>query len=170
MSLLSKRHLAVGLMAVAMTFGGALVPPAMALTEDEVGTVTRLLGELEPEFGRIAYDETVAEEWFERDQENEGRIAKAGFTRESWKEALDATFMGYLASIPDSEFDQQMASIEARLESSATMNEEQKSAMREIMNEQFAEIRALREQGSDYIDTVRPYADHLNAVFGDPVN
>ncbi|WP_269930672.1 hypothetical protein [Aminobacter sp. HY435] len=170
MSLLSKRHLAAALTAAAMLFGGAMVPPAMALTEDEVGTVTRILGELEPEFGKIAYDETVADEWFEQDQENEGRIAKAGFTRESWKEALDATFMGYLATIPESQFEAEMTKIEARLETSSTMNAEQKTAMREIMNEQFAEIRALRESGRDYVDTVRPYADHLHAVFGDPVN
>lgn len=169
MTFFSRRRLAA-LTAAVLMFGGATMPPAMALTADEVGAVTRLLGELEPEFGKIAYDETVAEEWFEQDQDNEGRIAKAGFTRESWKEALDATFMGYLATIPQSEFDAEMARIETRLETSTTMNAEQKSAMREIMNEQFASIRALRDGGADYVDTVRPYSDHLHAVFGDPIN
>lgn len=165
-----RRRLAVGLTMAAMIFGGALVPPAMALTEDEVGTVTRLLGELEPELGKIAYDETTADEWFEKDADLDGRIAKAGFSRDDWKAAFDATYMGYLAMIPDSEITLKMAEIEARLEASATMNAGQKAAMREIMDEQFGKIRALRTEGADYIDTVRPYADHLHAVFGDAVN
>lgn len=167
MTVAARCRLAAGLFAAVLGFC-ALVSPAAALTEEEAGKVTRLLGELQPELGGLAYDEEAADDWFDRDQESEGRIEKAGFSREGWKEALDATFRGYLATIPEAEFEDRFANIEARLEASSTLTAEQKAAMREMFEEERAKTRALRAEGRQYLDIIRPHADLLDAALGEP--
>lgn len=159
-------RLAGGLLAASLALG-TLVSPAHALTADEAGEVVRLLGELEPQLGRLAYYDEAADQWFDDDAELEGRIAAAGFSRESWREALDATFRGYLATIPEAEVEARFAELEAKLEASSSLSSAQKDEMRSFVAAKIAETRALRQEGGQYLDIVRPYADELNALLGD---
>ncbi|WP_395450471.1 hypothetical protein ACHMW7_12090 [Aminobacter sp. UC22_36] len=165
MSFFLNRHLAGGLLAASLALG-ALVLPARALTVDEVGKVVQLLGELEPELGRLAYDDEEADQWFDDDAGLEGRIAKAGFDRESWKEALGATFRGYLATIAAERFEATFSGLTEKVETS-DLNAEQKAEMRSFVATKIAETRAMRAEGERYVDAVQPYATRLNELLGD---
>ena len=165
MSFFLKRHLAGGLLAASLALG-ALVLPARALTVDEVAKVVQLLGELEPELGRLAYDDEEADQWFDDDAGGEGRIAKAGFDRESWKQALDATFRGYLATISAERFEATYSGMTEKLETS-DLNDQQKAEMRSFIETKIAETRALRAEGARYVDAVQPYAARLNELLAD---
>jgi hypothetical protein len=165
MSAVLKRHIASRLLAASLALG-ALVLPARALTVDEVGKVVQLLGELEPELGRLAYDDEEADRWFDDDANGEGRITKAGFDRESWKQALDATFRGYLATISAERFEATYSGMTERLETS-DLNDEQKAEMRSFIETKIAETRALRAEGARYVDPVQPYAARLNELLAD---
>ncbi len=165
MSFALGRHLAAGLLSTSLALG-AFVLPARALTVEEAGKVVKLLGELEPELGRLAYDEEEADQWFDDDAGLEGRIAKAGFTRESWKEALDATFRGYLASIAAERFEATFSGLVEKVDAS-DLNAEQKAEMRNFVEEKIAETKALRAEGAQYVDAVQPYAAQLNELLGD---
>ncbi|AWC22905.1 hypothetical protein CO731_02373 [Aminobacter sp. MSH1] len=162
---LLKRHLAGSLLAASLALG-AFVLPARALTFDEVGKVVQLLTELEPELGRLAYDEEEADQWFDDDAGLEGRIAKAGFSRETWKQALDATFRGYLATIATERFEATFSGLTERVDAS-DLNDEQKAEMRSFVETKIAETRALRAEGKKYVDAVQPYAVRLNELLGD---
>jgi hypothetical protein len=140
--------------------------PAGSLTVDEAQKVTALLVELSPDLGAFAYDEEEADRWFDEDAATEGRIAAAGFTRESWKEAVDATFRGYLATIPADVFAKRLAEPMERLESSTGVSDDQKAEIRAWAEEQIAETQALRDEGDAYVDTVRSLAAALDAVLG----
>ncbi|MDR7219614.1 hypothetical protein [Aminobacter aminovorans] len=165
MSATLRRRIAGGLLAASLALG-ALVLPARALTLEEAGKVVQLLGELEPELGRLAYDEEEADQWFDDDAGLEGRITKAGFTRESWKEALGATFRGYLATIAAERFEATFSGLTEKVEAS-DLNAEQKAEMRSFVEEKIAETRALRAEGEQYFDVVQPYAVRLNELLGD---
>ncbi|MBT1156603.1 hypothetical protein J1C56_13460 [Aminobacter anthyllidis] len=165
MSFSLGRHLAAGLLSTSLALG-AFVLPARALTVEEAGKVVRLLGELEPELGRLAYDEEEADQWFDDDAGLEGRIAKAGFTRESWKEALGATFRGYLASIATERFEATFSGLVEKVDAS-DLNAEQKAEMRSFVVEKIAETRALRAEGAQHLGAVQPYAARLNELLGD---
>jgi hypothetical protein len=165
MSATLRRRIAGGLLAASLALG-ALVLPARALTLEEAGKVVQLLGELEPELGRLAYDEEEADSWFDDDAGLEGRITKAGFTRESWKEALGATFRGYLATIAAERFEATFSGLTEKVDAS-DLNAEQKAEMRSFVEEKIAETRALRAEGEQYLDVVQPYAVRLNELLGD---
>ena len=165
MSSFLKRTLVGGLLAASLALG-TFVLPARALTMDEVGKVVQLLGELEPDLGRLAYDDEEADQWFDDDADLDGRIAKAGFTRESWKEALDATFRGYLATIPTERLETAFSGLTERLETS-DLNAEQKAEMRSFVETKIAETRALRAEGRQYVDVVRPFAARLGELLAD---
>ena len=140
--------------------------PADSLTVDEAQKVTALLVTLSPDFGPFAYDEEEADRWFDEDAAADGKIAAAGFSRESWKEALDATFRGYLATIPADVFAEQLAAPMKRLESSPDVSEEQKAEIRAWAEEQIAETQLLRAEGDAHVETVRSLAAVLDAVLG----
>jgi hypothetical protein len=165
MSAAHRRRIAGGLLAASLALA-ALVLPARALTLEEAGKVVQLLGELEPELGRLAYDEDEADRWFDDDAGLEGRITKAGFTRESWNEALGATFRGYLATIASERFEATFSGLTEKVDAS-DLNAEQKAEMRSFVEEKIAETRALRTQGAQYVDAVQPYAARLNELLGD---
>lgn len=165
MSAALRRRIAAGLLAASLALG-ALVLPAGALSLEEAGKVVQLLGELEPELGRLAYDDEEADRWFDDDAGLEGRIAKAGFTRESWNEALGATFRGYLATIASERFEATFSGLTEKVDAS-DLNAEQKAEMRSFVEEKIAETRALRAEGAQYVDIVQPYAAKLNELLGD---
>ncbi|MBB6464165.1 hypothetical protein HNQ96_000012 [Aminobacter lissarensis] len=165
MSAILKRHIAGGLLAASLALG-ALVLPARALTVEEAGKVVQLLVELEPELGRLAYDEEEADQWFDDDAGLEGRIAKAGFDRESWKQALGATFRGYLATIAAERFEATFSGLTEKVDAS-DLNADQKAEMRSFVETKVAETRALRAEGARYVNAVQPYAARLNELLGD---
>ncbi len=160
---LLRQSLAVAIAGIGLALG--LTFPANSLTADEAGTVSTLLAELSSELGDIAYDEEEADRIFDEDEASEGRIAAAGFSRESWREALDATFRGYLATIPADEFAELLALPMARLEQAVGFSEEQKAEVRAWAAEKLAELEAMRAEGKDHADVVMPHAAELDALF-----
>src|SRR5262249_48143553 len=89
--------------------------PAFALSPGGAKKVVELVEKLEPEHGKIAYDEEEADQWFEDDSAGAGLIGKAGFSREGWKAAFDAVLQGYIALVPQGEIDAKLGAIKARL-------------------------------------------------------
>ena len=142
-----------------------LTLPAKGLTLDETGRVTALLVELAPDFGPYAYDEEEADRLFDEDAAWEGRIAAAGFSRDSWREALHATFRGYLATIPADEFAKRLSAPITRLEQAPGFSDEQKAEVRAWANEELAKLEAMREEGKSHADAVMPHAEELDALF-----
>jgi hypothetical protein len=138
------------------------VLPASALSAGEAQKVVELVEKLEPDHGKIAYDEEEADQWFEDD--SAGLIEKAGFSRQSWKEAFDALMQGYLALVPQSEVDAKLAEIKTRIESAADISAEQKAAVQALFDEQVAAIRTYRENGQKHMDVVRPLAARLKPL------
>lgn len=163
------RHLAAGLLAASLALG-ALVSPANALTGDEAGEVSRLLNALYPSAGSFAFDEEEADEWYDRDQEQDRLIEKAGFDRDSWRRVLGETFRGYLALMPGDAFTGRFKQINDRLRANTTLTPEQKQEMQAMVDEQWSEITTLREQGKEFADAVRPHADLLHVVMGEDVS
>lgn len=143
-----------------------LTLPAESLTVGEAERVAALLVDLTPELSPFAYDEEEADRWFDEDATADGRIAAAGFTRESWKKALGETFRGYLATIPGDVFARRLAGPMERLENTPAASEEQKAEIRIWAQEQIAETQRLRAEGDAYVETIRSIADTLDAVFG----
>jgi hypothetical protein len=135
------------------------VLPAVALSPAEAEKVIVLVEQLEPEHGQIAYDEDEADQWFEGD--TEGRIEKAGFTRESWKAAFDATLQGYLALLPQSEIDAKLGAVKASLDGASGLSADQKAAVQALYHEQVAAIRTYRLNGQKHMNIVRPLATRL---------
>ncbi|KQU76668.1 hypothetical protein ASC75_03415 [Aminobacter sp. DSM 101952] len=160
------RHLAAGLLAASLALG-ALVSPANALTDDEAGEVTRLLNELYPSAGSFAFDEEEADASYDRDQDQDRLIEKAGFDRDSWRRVLGETFRGYLALMPDDAFTGRFKQMTDRLKANTTLTPEQKQEMQAMVDEQWAEIATLREEGKEFADTVRRYADLLHVMMGE---
>jgi hypothetical protein len=98
--------------------------------------------------------------------DGEGRIAKAGFDRESWKQALGATF-------PRLSRDHRRRTLRGDLSrawpkrlDASDLNAEQKAEMRSFVETKIAETRALRAEGARYVDPVQPYAARLNELLG----
>lgn len=140
--------------------------PADSLTVDEAEKVTALLVELSPDLGPFAYDEEEANRWFDEDAAAEGKIAAAGFNRESWKIALGETFRGYLATIPDDMFAEKLVGPIKMLENAPDIRDDQKAEIRAWAEEQIAETQLLRAEGDAYVEVVRSFANALDAVFG----
>lgn len=143
-----------------------LTLPVKSLTLDEARTVTALLVELAPDLGPFAYDEEEADRWFDEDAAVDGKIAAAGFDRESWRRAVGETFRGYLATIPNDVFTERLAGPIRRLERAPDIAAEQKAEVRAWAEEQIAETQLLRAEGSAYVELVRSFADALDAVLG----
>lgn len=140
------------------------VSPAKALTRQEAIVVVKLMQALTPEFGRLAYDEQAADDWFEADAESEGRITHAGFTRETWRVALGATVTGYIACLPEAEFRAKLSTMRANAESRGTFTAEQRRAIVEFADEITARLEAMRAEGRVYVEIVRPLAPRLRVL------
>lgn len=140
------------------------VSPARALTRQEAIVVVKLVQALSPEFGRLAYDEQVADDWFEADAESEGRIVRAGFTRETWRVALGATVTGYIASLPEAEFRARLAAIRERAATRGTLDDAQRRAMLALVDEVTARLEAMRREGFAHVEIVRPLAPRLRVL------
>ena len=138
---------------------------AKALTLEETGRVTALLVELAPDLGPYAYDEEEADRLFDEDAASENLIAAAGFSRDSWREALAVTFSGYLATIPEDEFSRRLSQPMQRLDEAAGLSDEQKAEIRAWAEQEIAALVKLREEGARHLDAVRPHAEELDRLF-----
>jgi hypothetical protein len=153
----------------AALFGVVLsVLPAIALTPGEAEKVIALVEKLEPDHGKIAYDEDEAGQWFEDD--SAGLIEKAGFTRESRKAAFDALLQGYIALVPQSEIDAKLGAVKASIESASGLPAEQRAAVQAAYDEQVAIIRTYRENGKKHVDVVRSFAARLEPLIAPDSN
>ena len=139
-------------------------PPAYALTKQEAVVVVKLVQALEPEFGKLAYDETAADDWFEADAQSDRRISRAGFNQESWKAALGATVTGYIAALPEPEFRARLATLRAHAEERGSLTAEQRRAMLEFVDEGIRRLETMRLEGEPYAEIVRPLAPRLRKL------
>lgn len=157
---------ALRLACLALTF---VLPPAAAaaLTAQDADRVVTVMERLQPEFGSLAYDEEVADDWFARDAEAGGVIAKAGFTRESWRDALDATMRGYLANIPQGTVDTLFRELAERLSKAPKLTSEQKAEIAAFVQEERARMDRLRAEGGADAAAVRPYVERLRRLVPD---
>lgn len=142
-----------------------LTLPANSLTRTEAEKVTMLVISLSPEIGPFAYDEEEADRWFDADAEMNGAIAAAGFSRDGWRQALNATFRGYLATIPANVFSTKLTDARDRLIDSTALSEEQKAEIGAMLEEKIAEIQLMRAEGAAYAEAVRPRSARLALAF-----
>lgn len=137
---------------------------ALALTAREAESVVSILEKLKANDVQIAYDNEAADDWFERDAEEKKLITKAGFNQKTWKVAVDETMTGFFASIPEAEIKTLFDDLRKRVDSTSEMTAAQKTAMRELIAEQYKEILALRVQGKPFIGTITPLAVRLRKL------
>lgn len=160
---LFHRTLMAAISGIGLALG--LTLPANSLTRTEAESVIMLVISLSPDIGPFAYDEEEADRWFDADAEMNGAIADAGFNRDGWRQALNATFRGYLATIPANVFSAKLTGALDRLVNSTTLSDEQKAEIRAMLEEKIAEIQLLRAEGAAYVETVRPHSARLALAF-----
>lgn len=160
---LLRQSLLAAIAGIGLALG--LTFPANSLSTDEAGKVAALLAELSAELGDFAYDEEEADRIYDEDEASNGRIQAAGFDREEWKEAVDAVFRGYLATIPNDAFSARLTEGLQGFESMSHLSAEQKAEVRPLIEEKIAEIQLLRAEGAAYAKAVAPYAAKVEAAF-----
>jgi len=154
--------LAVGAVSSSLTF--VLSPlPALALDVRQAEAVVSVMEVLTSDMGEGMMTD-AADIFYDYDLLGAELIAAAGFDRAGWIEAYDAVAAGYMATIPQDEFDAIFEEPLAMLESSA-LPEDQKVMMREHVNGLVAEAQTVREGGMAYADTVRPFENRLYPLF-----
>ena len=139
---------------------------ALALTASEAETVAGLIERLEPQAGGFAYDEEEADRLYDEDEAADGLIAAAGFDRDAWRAALDATFRGFLAALPEEEFTATVSTLRARLDASRSITEEQRAALLEMVVENVGRLETMREEGARDAAAVRPLVPRIRRLSG----
>ncbi|MEO3997732.1 hypothetical protein [Mesorhizobium sp. CAU 1732] len=144
-----------------------VVAPAFALDRQKAEAVVAVLEELSPARGEaVYYDDEAAADWFEFDQEGDGRIVAAGFTQESWETSYEHTMKGFMATIPEIEFRSAYDGFEVKIGAIPGLTDAQK---REAMTEWQAQIdraTGYRSEGALYVHAVRDLAERLRALSG----
>ncbi|KRA98986.1 hypothetical protein ASD83_00090 [Devosia sp. Root685] len=140
-----------------------LATPVVALTTEEAEAVVGVVEKLAAETGEGMVAD-AAEIFFDYDSLGTNLIPAAGFDRTSWVVAYDAVASGYMATIPQDQFDAIFAEPLAMLDGSA-LPDDQKAMMREHVEGLIAEAQAVREQGAVHAEAVRPLEGRLHALF-----
>src|SRR5262249_55870867 len=122
---------------------------------------------LQPTFGRFAYSDGVADEWFTRDAEGERVIAKAGFTRERWSAAARETVSGFLAALPDAELEGVFSGLKQGIENMKQLNAAQKKEVLQAIDEQIEEMMTMRKEGKAFAEPVRPLVPRIKTLLLD---
>jgi acylphosphatase len=130
----------------------------------EAASVVAVIEQMQPDLGKVAYDDDESDRVFEDDSAGRGLIAKAGFSRESWKTAFDATLKGFMAVIPDAEVEAMFATLRTRAAGAADVTAEQRQAITEMVEEQYQIIAGLRDEGRAYKEIVRPLEARLRRL------
>lgn len=138
--------------------------PAVALTTEEATRVADIISALQPSLGLFAYDEEIADAWFEADAAGEGVIAAAGFDAQSWNVAVDETFRGLMALMPQQQVDDLRALLDLGKNNLGDISEAQKAQLVADLEAEFAAFLALRAEGAAFADAVRPIQYRLNGI------
>lgn len=147
------------IVAFAMLAGFAV--PVVALDTNRVGTVVTIMEKISEESGEDIYY-GAGDVFLELDYN--GYIAAAGFGEADWIATFDEVVTGYMATIPQDEFDAMFRDVVAMLEASA-LSDEQKAELRQDMVLHIAEAQRARESGMVHAQAVLPFADRLYPMF-----
>ncbi|MHA6297440.1 hypothetical protein [Devosia sp. CAU 1758] len=154
--------MAVGLASSSLAFLVA-TSPVLALEPSEAETVVSIMESLVVEMGEgMTVD--AADIFYDYDSLGASLIPAAGFDLASWSAAYDAVASGYMASMPQSEFDAVFEEPLAQLEA-AELPEDQKAMIREHVDMLIAEAQAVRLSGMPHVEVLRPFEDRLYALF-----
>lgn len=140
-----------------------LSTPARSLSPGDVERVVGVMEQLAGDLGDLAYDEEAADIWYDEDAAYERRIAAAGFSQESWRDALDRTVKGYLATLDQARIDAALVPA-LDFEARSDLSEAQKVAAREMIAEWRAKMTNWRKEGADDAKLVRPFAVRIGRV------
>jgi len=141
------------------------IPAAGALERREIEAVVGVLEKLTSETGNtVYYDEDAAEEWFETDEEMSELIPAAGFSRRSWKTAFDQTITGFIASVPEAEFDEMIEEFIDKVAEAGKLTPAQKREAAIALRAEMGRLDEVREQGAPYRDLVGPYGPRLRKL------
>ncbi|KKB84374.1 hypothetical protein VW29_10440 [Devosia limi DSM 17137] len=154
--------LAVGLVSSGTAFVVA-TSPVLALERNEAAAVVSIMEELVVEMGEgMTVD--AADIFYDYDSLGASLIPAVGFDLASWSAAYHAVASGYMASMPQMEFDAVFEGPLAQLEA-AELPEDQKAMIREHVDLLIAEAQALRLSGMPFVEVVQPFADRLHVLF-----
>jgi hypothetical protein len=147
--------------ALALLLGAA--SPALALTTAEAEAVVNVVEQLAVETGEgMVMD--AADIFYDYDSLGASLIPAAGFDRESWMIAYEAVARGYMATIPEAEFNAVFDEPLAHLAASG-LPADQMIMMREHVDGLIAEAQQARLLGMKHADVVRPLEDRLYVLF-----
>lgn len=137
--------------------------PALALDQREAEAVVTIMEALAQEMGE-GMSTDAARIFYDYDSLSGSLIPAAGFDRASWIVAYDAVASGYMATIPQDEFDAIFEEPLAMLEASG-LPEDQKVAMRAHVDSLIAEAQQVRLDGMQHAEVVRPLEARLYPLF-----
>jgi hypothetical protein len=153
------------LAAAIVILGVSILPQtASALTRREATAVLDVIERLQPTFGRFAYHEEIADDWFERDAEGDRVIAKAGFSADGWRTALREIYSGYLAALPDAELQDVFSGLKQGIEKMKHLDAAQKKELLQDIDEQIRAMMVRRKEGAAFVDIVRPLVPRIKAL------
>jgi len=155
MNVFNKTMLAFALLA-------GCVMPAAALDANRAGTVVTIMEKISEESGEDIYY-GAGDVFLELD--DNGYIAAAGFSDADWVVTFDEVVTGYMATIPQDEFDGIFRDLVAMLEASTALSDAQKAEVRQDMVLNIAEAQRARESGMPHAHAVLPFADRLYPMF-----
>ena len=158
----AMRSLSVGVLLSGLSLLLA-TSPAISLQYREAEAVVSIVEALAADMGE-GMSADAADIFYDYDSYGAGLIPAAGFSRDSWKQAYDAVSSGYMATIPQEEFDAIFEEPLARLDA-AGLPDDQKAMMRAHVEDLVAEAQAVRVSGLAHADVVRPLADRLSVLF-----
>lgn len=140
-----------------------LAMPALALDRAEAEAVVGIVETIAADMGEgmVAGAGGI---FYDYDALGAAQIPAAGFDRSEWVDAYEAVVRGYMATIPQAEFDAMFEAPRAQLEGSQ-LPEEQKAALRDHVEGLIAEAQQARQDGMAHVETVRPLADRLYPLF-----
>lgn len=145
----------------------AFAGSAWALDRQEAEIVVGIMEQVAAISGEPIYHGGGGE-LFDYDTQNGELIFAAGFDYDSWIAAHDAVLTGFMATIPEPEFNAIFAEPLAQLDASTSLTAEQKAAIRADLEPEIAAARAARQSGQAYADAVRPLLPRLQVlVFGE---
>lgn len=138
-----------------------LASPAAALDTNTAAAVVTIMEQISDGRGEGVYY-GGGDAFFDLD--DAGLIAAAGFGRSDWSAAFDEVVTGYMATIPQDEFDAMFREIIDMLDASA-VDDTQKAELRQDIVVHIAEAQRARESGMQHAQAVLPFADRLYPMF-----
>jgi hypothetical protein len=145
----------------------AAIMPAAALDGREAVAIVALMEAYAEESGQAIYH-GGAGEVFEYDMDGENRIGAAGFDFDRWTLLFDAVMTGFMACIPDAQFNAIFDEPLALLEASTSLTAEQKAVIRADLEPEIAAARQARASGAQFAAIVEPLMPRLRLlVFGE---